>query len=717
MKQHAQRYIEKGWAVVRLAPREKRATESWRDKVYTVDDFGPDDNIAVKCGEPSDWLVDVDCDCPEAIIAARMLLPNTGLTHGRPGAPDSHYWFRCEGIKSETFKGPSGMIIEIRSTGGYTMLPPSVHPSGALLAFGTEGPLLDLTPEDLRAAVVAVPLAVEMGRAWPAPGVRHDAVGHFAGFLLQHGVDGFLVPKIIEAAATIAQDGDIRDRVKFAQNTVTKVRNGEDVTGGPKLAAIVGDDVVGRMRRVLKAHDEIVLDPKDPMPSARLFVQREHTVGGVLALRHQSEVFFRYDGIYRDWPEADVKAALYRFLEPAKRPTDKALLPFQPNRSKVENVLDALRGITNLPAHHSAPCWIEGDEPCDPMALLPCRNGLLHLPTRTLLPLTPRFFAVNGLAFEYDEHAPSPTEWLAFLDSIWPNDDASIDTLQEIIGYLLTVDTSFQKLFLIVGPKRSGKGTIARVLRDLIGEGNVCNPTLASFGRDFGKQVLVGKSLAVISDARLSGKTDAASVAEALLSISGEDSQTIARKFMHDWNGQLRVRFLILTNELPRIADMSGALASRYIILTMSQSFFGKEDRTLYSRLRHEIPGILRWALDGRDRLYQRGYFVQPDSAADMAQQLDDLGSPIKEFLRDCCEVLAGTRIKKQELFAAWRTWCAMNNQLNVGTAINFGKDLRAALPHIEGKQLRDETGAQAYFYIGLRLAADLPWEAAAPMF
>ncbi|MCZ6737546.1 MAG: hypothetical protein O7B77_06175, partial [Actinobacteria bacterium] len=47
-------------------------------------------------------------------------------------------------------------------------------------------------------------------------------------------------------------------------------------------------------------------------------------------------------------------------------------------------------------------------------------------------------------------------------------------------GYALTQDTRQQKLFLIVGPKRSGKGTIARVLTAMVGADNVCNPTLAS---------------------------------------------------------------------------------------------------------------------------------------------------------------------------------------------------------------------------------------------
>ena len=47
-----------------------------------------------------------------------------------------------------------------------------------------------------------------------------------------------------------------------------------------------------------------------------------------------------------------------------------------------------------------------------------------------------------------------------------------IETLQEIFGYVLTPDTSQQKIGMIVGPKRSGKGLIGRTLRRLVGERN-----------------------------------------------------------------------------------------------------------------------------------------------------------------------------------------------------------------------------------------------------
>ena len=46
---------------------------------------------------------------------------------------------------------------------------------------------------------------------------------------------------------------------------------------------------------------------------------------------------------------------------------------------------------------------------------------------------------------------------------------STIDTLQEFMGYSLTQSTKLQKMLMIVGPKRAGKGVIGRVWRGLRG--------------------------------------------------------------------------------------------------------------------------------------------------------------------------------------------------------------------------------------------------------
>jgi phage/plasmid-associated DNA primase len=90
-------------------------------------------------------------------------------------------------------------------------------------------------------------------------------------------------------------------------------------------------------------------------------------------------------------------------------------------------------------------------------------------------------------------------------------------------------------------------------------------------------------------------------------------------------------------NELPRLADTSGALAGRFIVLVLVNSFYGREDHGLSDRLLTELPRILNWSIAGWRRLSERRHFVQLNSALDVVRQLEDLGSPIGAFIREEC--------------------------------------------------------------------------------
>jgi hypothetical protein len=99
----AKQYIESAWSVVPLNPGEKRASVKWQSTTYKPSDFNDDSNIAVKMGDASNGLVDVDCDHPFAVAAAKELLPITGRVFGRSSKPSSHYLFVCPDIKTTQF--------------------------------------------------------------------------------------------------------------------------------------------------------------------------------------------------------------------------------------------------------------------------------------------------------------------------------------------------------------------------------------------------------------------------------------------------------------------------------------------------------------------------------------------------------------------------------------------------------------------------------------
>jgi putative DNA primase/helicase len=169
---------------------------------------------------------------------------------------------------------------------------------------------------------------------------------------------------------------------------------------------------------------------------------------------------------------------------------------------------------------------------------------------------------------------------------------------------------------------------------------------------------------------------------------------------------KLNARIVIASNELPRLSDSSGAVASRMVLLRLSRSFYGSEDTALTAKLLLELPSIALWAVGGWKRLRDRGHFVQPQSSAGLLGELADLGSPIAEFVRERCAVEAEFRVSRDDIYGEYVRWCAEHGKKHPEDAAGFGRALRAAVPSLGDSQPRVD-GKPVRFYLGIRLRTE----------
>ena len=478
----------------------------------------------------------------------------------------------------------------------------------------------------------------------------------------------------------------------------------------------------------------------DPSRLARLHLDAHCRRGDDLTLLFRQGDYLDWDGAYRPCPQEHLRAVLHSTIKAefnrlnlaalavhdrgrvaeatpsegkeSEAPRDKKDRPFvrKVTGTLVSNTMLALSGYTRIEPRIAEPSWLRGPVPFPADDVLPMRNALIHLPSlvagdpAAIQPPTPRYYCPYCLDYDFDANAPQPTRWLEFLHSVFPRNPDSIDALQEWYGHMLTPDTSQQKILMIIGPKRSGKGTVARLLRGMLSPENVANPSLGGLATNFGLAPLIGKPAAIITDARLSGRTDIAQIVERLLSISGEDAVTIDRKHMSAVTVKLPSRFTFISNELPRLTDTSGALAGRMLILPMRESFYNREDTGLTAALMTELPGILLWAIAGWQRLRERGRFVQPEAGVAMVEELEDLGSPVGAFVKECVEIGAGGSAVAADVYLAWVEWCKRQGRLIPGDAQGFGRNLRAVLPNLKMTNNRQSDGTRSRCYEGVKL-------------
>jgi len=206
--------------------------------------------------------------------------------------------------------------------------------------------------------------------------------------------------------------------------------------------------------------DPLVINPKAPYDIARSFQIALFMKGGRSTLHRHRGGFYHWNGtVFLETDAEELKAKVYAFLDRCVAIDAKGeQRPVKPNMRMVGAVLDALAAVVQLDGKITPPAWLDPvPTSCLAEEIISCANGLLDLRTRKLLPHTPSFFTHNALDYAFNPSAAEPKQWLKFLHQLWPDDQAAIDTLQEIFGYCLTPTRRNRRCSWSSGPSAAGR--------------------------------------------------------------------------------------------------------------------------------------------------------------------------------------------------------------------------------------------------------------------
>lgn len=361
--------------------------------------------------------------------------------------------------------------------------------------------------------------------------------------------------------------------------------------------------------------------------------------------------------IWSEMPEERLDGELQRVLRRASYLDNNGQpAPWDPTDTKIAKVRNGLKEVVRVPDSARPGQWFDGRDE----RAIPCRAGYIGfdpfvygddaLQGWHTRPADPELFATAALTVNLPATDEEPEEWLSFLGDIFLDEDtgvvdqAGIDCLQEWFGYLISGRTNLQVMLQLLGPKRSGKGTIGRVIEALYGTAYGAM-TMDALGYRFGLQGVLAKPVLVLSDVR--DDTPPPMAIERLLSITGEDPVRIDIKHGEGITTRIPSRIMIIANSVLKLPDSAGALDARSVFLRTRHSAAGREDRELGSRLtsRYELGKILRWAFHGLERLDARQVrFTQQVAAAEDRALARALSSPLVEFLTERFQRSEGAR-------------------------------------------------------------------------
>jgi len=623
-------YLSRGWKVVPI-PKGSKAPimPRWQELRLTAEDlpryFNNGQNVGVLLGEPSGNLTDVDLDCTEALQVAQTFLPASGAVFGRPSKPKSHWLYHCPNAKTARFEFKGECLAEIRSTGSQTVFPPSVHPSGEVIAWHEEGEPGEATYESLKKAVAKLASCVLLARHYPAQGGRQFAAMALAGWLLRNGWGQDEAREFIFALAHLAGDSEARMRVTQIKNTETKVEADLPATGFPKLKEYYPEEVLMKVAEwlALKTESEkgkqpqiVVVEKFYPRPFSELLMSKF-----TFWWPGEKEPLYWFDsesGLWREDGQSLVESQLRTSLD--------ALPDVQKKRYVIDEIVADVKG-----------CSWEGKPLPEPdVNLIPCANGVFDVRSKRLRNYLADDYFTWKLPWNYNPDALSEVV-VPLIESFLPKDETT--TLYELMAYCLYRAYPYQKIFILYGRGSNGKSLFARMLEHLLGVENISHTSMKEIQRSgFAASELYHKLANICGELEYNEIEDT----RLLKQLCGGDTIQADRKYRNPIHFTNYAKLIFLTNEVPSSRDTTEAFYRRLFLVEFPKKF--KENPELEVRLANadaeEYEALLFVAIKQLEKLMEQNFIFTRHKGTEETRELYlKLSSPLQTFIEENCFV------------------------------------------------------------------------------
>ena len=303
-------------------------------------------------------------------------------------------------------------------------------------------------------------------------------------------------------------------------------------------------------------------------------------------------------------------------------------------------------------------------------------SGMVNLQNGELSESKPEYFFTKLTAAPYVKDAPCP-QWEKFLGEIFGGDKDLIRYVQKAVGYSLTGSTAEECAFFLYGTGRNGKSTFLDIVRCALGD----------YAANIQPETIMVRNMAgnhINSDiARLKGARFVTSVEpneglrlnEGLLKqLTGEDMVTARKLFCSEFEFIPEFKLWLTTNHKPVIRGTDEGIWRRVHLIPFTvQIPIEKVDKDLRTKLRSELPGILRWCIDG-GIMWQKEGLTMPRAVIDSVKEYRREMDVVSAFIEDKCE-LSGA-IQSSTLYAAYSDWAEINNEFRL-SATKFSMELK----------------------------------------
>lgn len=338
--------------------------------------------------------------------------------------------------------------------------------------------------------------------------------------------------------------------------------------------------------------------------------------------------------------------------------------------------------------------------------LLGVANGVVDLRTGKFRSADQADLITKSNGVQFDPTAKCQ-RWLSFLDEVLAGDTALIEYLQKAVGYCLSGSTEEHCFFFLHGGGCNGKSTFMEVLQALLGD--YCNSapqslfTASPNGREPQSEVarLIGARVITGSEVEEGSRFAECRIKD----MTGGDRMTARFLYAESFEFQPLFKLWMAGNHKPDVRGTDNGIWRRVRLIPFTvQIPENRRDPKLRQHLKHELPGILNWALEGCLKWQSDGGLNPPKVVLDAVKEYRGDEDLLGDFLQESIVPDTNGRIKKRDLFQAYKDWCESEGIKRP----MFGKKFNKAM---QDRGLIDKKTNGERLWIGVRLIVDLPAE------
>ena len=290
--------------------------------------------------------------------------------------------------------------------------------------------------------------------------------------------------------------------------------------------------------------------------------------------------------------------------------------------------------------------------------LLGMANGVVNLATGEFRNARAEDFLTKKTAVAYDAEAECP-EFMKFLKAVTKHRKSLGMYLLRVMGYTLTGDTKENKLFMLLGTTRNGKGMLMNRFADLIGPMAVAvNPAMLSHAYSGNPNApspalmrLRGARLMLCTELQQGRPLDEAFVKQ----LTGGDKLAGREGYGQQTEFSVTGKLWISSNHDPEIAYGAEAMWARVVGIPFDVRFEGaNDDKDMATKLAAEAPGILALLIK-HAKLYLADGLPECVEVVEATNALRDRLDTVKSWIDARCREEKTEKVSADKAYASYK--------------------------------------------------------------